>query len=111
MLFKSNSGRSRDVRTALYRHYDKAGQLLYVGISLSVVTRISQHRDKRWFEDIARIDVQWHCSRHDAEHAEAVAIWRESPKWNVLRPACDPGPCWVWDHEHRRYQRPSEIPF
>lgn len=32
----------------LYRHYDPAGALLYIGISLSAVARLSQHGDKPW---------------------------------------------------------------
>lgn len=99
------------VRTALYRHFNVLGQLLYVGVSLSVVTRLSQHRDARWFEDIARIDVKWFPTRREALHAEAVAIWQENPKWNRQRPACEPPALAEWDPFTQRWAPPPEIPF
>ena len=70
-------------KTALYRHFDKDGQLLYVGISLSHVARLSQHRDgSPWYEDIAHVTIEWHKTRVDAELAETTAIGREAPKYN-----------------------------
>ena len=69
-------------KTALYRHFDKDGQLLYVGISLSHVARLSQHRDgSPWYEDIAHVTIEWHKTRVDAELAETTAIGREAPKY------------------------------
>lgn len=70
-------------RTALYRHFDAAGVLLYVGISLSAVQRLAQHRDKPWFRQIARVDVEWFDDRGQAERAEVAAIRRERPAHNV----------------------------
>lgn len=70
--------------TALYRHFDAAGSLLYVGISLCVVTRLRQHRrDAHWFTEIARIDVEWHPSREAACDAEFAAIRSEKPRHNI----------------------------
>jgi hypothetical protein len=49
------------VRTALYRHFDKDGNLLYVGVSLNAIERTISHRDKSpWYQDIARIEIEWH---------------------------------------------------
>jgi hypothetical protein len=37
--------------TELYRHYDAEGNLLYVGISLNSVVRLTQHRQASgWFD-------------------------------------------------------------
>lgn len=75
------------MKTALYRHFDAAGALLYVGISLSVVQRLQQHkRAAGWFGEIARVDVQWHPTREAALAAERAAICAEGPSWNVVRP-------------------------
>ena len=72
------------VKTALYRHYDKNGTLLYIGVSLHAVQRLIDHRDKsHWFEDITRIDVQWYLSRSEAYAAEKHAIKTEKPKHNI----------------------------
>jgi predicted GIY-YIG superfamily endonuclease len=71
-------------RTALYRHRDKNGTLLYVGISLSVPKRLAEHmRRSPWAEEITRVDIAWYPSRHEAEAAERHAIRTEAPRWNI----------------------------
>jgi len=75
------------VNTHLYRHYDSAGRLLYVGISLSAVQRLAQHRDhSHWFEDIANVAIERHESREQALAAERAAIIKEQPLCNLQRP-------------------------
>lgn len=72
------------VGTALYRHRDQAGQLLYVGISLSAVSRTAQHSSRApWFKQITRIDIEWFGSRSSAAAAEKRAIQTEKPLYNV----------------------------
>lgn len=79
------------VKTALYRHFDSQDRLLYVGISLDTIRRTQQHRlGARWFERIARIDIEWYPSRPAALTAEAIAIARESPECNLARPRGTP---------------------
>lgn len=74
-------------RTALYRHFDAAGSLLYVGISLSAVQRLAQHKStSAWFSQIARVDVEWLDTREAALAAEAAAIVAENPRCNRARP-------------------------
>ena len=77
-------------QTQLYRHFDTSGALLYVGISLSSVSRLSQHRDSSaWFDKIAKVTVEAFPTRHDALIAEAAAIANENPKYNIARPSSD----------------------
>lgn len=72
-------------QTALYRHYRANGDLLYVGISLSVTQRLSEHRrHAAWFQQIAAVTVQWFHDREKAEAAEIAAIRDESPIFNKL---------------------------
>jgi len=72
------------VRTALYRHFDAAGVLLYVGISNDALRRLCQHKDRsHWHAQIARVDVEWLPDRAAASAAESAAIAREKPAWNV----------------------------
>jgi excinuclease UvrABC nuclease subunit len=74
------------VRTALYRHFDASGTLLYVGISLNAFQRLAQHRaDSHWFSQITRVEIEWLDSRSLALEAEANAITRELPRFNVQR--------------------------
>jgi len=76
-----------DTETALYRHFDSDGKLLYVGISLSAVHRLGQHRDhSRWFRRIANVTIEWLPTRADALAAERAAIRDENPECNIQRP-------------------------
>ena len=69
----------------LYRHYDKYGQLLYIGISLNVVNRLISHkRYSEWFVDIANITMEKFPTRNEAIIAEQLAIARERPKHNIV---------------------------
>ncbi len=71
------------MKTSLYRFYDRDG-LLYVGISLNVFARISQHkREKHWFDEVTDISVTHFDSRDEALDEEARAIKQEFPKYNI----------------------------
>lgn len=71
----------------LYRHFDKDGALLYVGVSLNAVQRLSQHRDaSHWFAEIASVTVTWFVDRTEALAAERAAITAENPRHNLYRP-------------------------
>lgn len=77
-----------DGPTQLYRHWDKDGNLLYVGISLSAIERLREHRARSsWFYQIACITVTTYETRHKAETAEDLAIVLEKPLHNVFIPA------------------------
>jgi predicted DNA-binding transcriptional regulator AlpA len=70
-------------RTDLYRHYDARGRLLYVGISLSAITRLSAHRNgSHWSDQICRIEIDTFDDRNVAIAAERRAIQEESPIYN-----------------------------
>ncbi|NUP44902.1 MAG: GIY-YIG nuclease family protein, partial [Streptomyces sp.] len=68
-------------RTALYRLYGLEG-LLYVGISISPLTRVRTHlREQPWASEIVGIRIEY---PQDAEAAEREAVWTERPKYNVI---------------------------
>jgi excinuclease UvrABC nuclease subunit len=70
--------------TKLYRHFDAAGELLYVGISLNAVYRLSQHKDhSAWFSSISNVTIETFPTRKDALDAETTAIIKEKPKHNI----------------------------
>lgn len=78
-------------RTAVYRPYDAAGTLLYVGKSRNPAGRCKQHaKVKPWWPDVARVDVEWFDSGDEAEAAEIAAIRAERPRWNVQHAARPP---------------------
>jgi predicted transcriptional regulator len=71
--------------TDLYRHYDAAGNLLYVGISKSTLTRLGQHQSNaHWYNAIAKVEIEKFQSRQEALDAERSAIIRENPAHNTL---------------------------
>jgi hypothetical protein len=72
-------------RTQLYRHFDRAGKLLYVGVSLSAVSRLAEHLNgSGWAQQIARVDIETFESRTEALRAERLAIIKEAPAYNVV---------------------------
>ena len=76
-------------RTALYRHFDAEGRLLYVGITDHLGERDKQHAATSvWHHAVIRSDVQWCLSREHAAELERVAIRHEGPLYNLAhRPA------------------------
>ncbi len=71
-------------RTALYRLYDDADVLLYVGIAFDPEARWKEHVRKPWWRDVARKAAEWHDPRLLALDAEAIAVEAERPLYNVL---------------------------
>lgn len=68
----------------LYRHFDSEDKLLYVGISLSAINRLSQHKgNSAWFASIKRVEVESFQTKGEALMAERMAITREEPLHNV----------------------------
>jgi predicted GIY-YIG superfamily endonuclease len=73
----------QDKATDLYRHFDADGTLLYVGISLSAIARLKQHKNAAgWRGKIAQVTIETLPSREAALDAESAAIKTERPLWN-----------------------------
>jgi hypothetical protein len=69
----------------LYRHFDREGNLLYIGESLSAINRTCQHRrDSAWFTDIHMITIEQFETKDAAKEAEIGAIKKERPLHNVV---------------------------
>jgi hypothetical protein len=85
----------------LYRFFDANDQLLYVGISLSAVTRMAQHRGTQpWWHEVATVKVQQlgARTRQEAQAIERAAIHAEQPRHNVIhnRPSHTPRAVQQW---------------
>lgn len=79
-------------RTAVYRHYDKEGTLLYVGCSVDPTFRFVLHAyTAAWHSYSAKCDVEWYHNRADALRAERAAIESEDPIFNVRDSRLGPG--------------------
>ena len=58
--------------------------MLYVGISLSAVHRLGQHKDNaHWYSSISRVDIEQFKTRGEALLAEKEAIQQEFPLHNI----------------------------
>ncbi len=70
---------------ALYRLFDRAGTLLYLGCSMVPFRRLQQHLWMQpWHLDIFRIELEWCSDWYAGRTAEMTAIQRESPLYNRL---------------------------
>lgn len=73
------------MRTALYRHWNENGDLLYVGISIKPFHRLEQHGvGSHWSSEIRNVTIEYFESREEAENAERAAIATEFPLHNVV---------------------------
>lgn len=70
---------------AVYRAFNVAGALLYVGVSDHPKRRFQQHAtDKYWWrQDVSRWEVAWFPDREAALAEEARAIHDETPAYNI----------------------------
>lgn len=69
---------------ALYRFYNDAGQLLYIGITRDPSARWKKHSaGKPWWTEVRNITVQPFPDRDSALRAERAAITDEQPRYNV----------------------------
>lgn len=72
----------------LYRHFDKNGALLYVGISLSAFGRAAQHRmGSRWFNAVKSMTIEAFPTRKAARRAEIATQQTERPLFKHRRVA------------------------
>lgn len=69
---------------AVYRLYDVAGTLLYIGSAYDPVKRSRAHRDKPWWPQVARREDEWHPTREAAYIAETEAIRQGPPPGNKI---------------------------
>jgi predicted GIY-YIG superfamily endonuclease len=69
--------------TTLYRVYDNADRLIYVGISERVFDRLGQHTRDGWTVYAVKVTLQRYTDREAAAAAEGAAIRDEDPVWNL----------------------------
>lgn len=71
-------------KTAVYRCFSGAGDLLYVGIGRNPFQRFKKdHMHQSWFRLVDVIDLEWFPQRCQAKSAETVAIEVEQAAFNV----------------------------
>jgi len=70
----------------LYRHFDSEDNLLYIGISINAVNRLSGHQKiSSWYKNIAQMKIENYPTRQELEESEIKAIQDENPLHNIIR--------------------------
>ena len=70
--------------TTLYRMFDAAGDLLYVGITSRGGRRFDEHaKVQPWWVEVASVTVEHFATRTEALAAELAAIRVEDPTYNA----------------------------
>lgn len=67
----------------VYRVFDHAGRLIYVGSTANLFQRLKSHRSKWWAPQARKVVAKVHPDRRTALNAELKAIKDEQPRWNV----------------------------
>ena len=69
---------------AVYWHYDAAGELLYIGCSITPLARMMAHSyGTDWAQKIVTIKLKHFASKGLAHEAEVEAIAKERPLYNL----------------------------
>lgn len=72
-----------DLPHAVYRLYDDAGDLLYIGLARDIDRRFYNHAFKTpWWDEVASHTAEWFPDRATADAAETAAIRAEKPPFN-----------------------------
>lgn len=72
----------------LYRMYDRAGRLLWVGMTCNFAARMYEHRiGQPWFSMVDHTEREEHPNEASAQAAERAALLNESPIFNVMHTA------------------------
>ena len=73
----------------LYRLFNAAGELLYIGKSIHRYRRLDEHcRNQPWASEIASSHFQEFADEASLSAAEIAAIKRERPKYNKAHATC-----------------------
>ncbi|WP_434593387.1 GIY-YIG nuclease family protein [Streptomyces sp. A5-4] len=69
---------------AVYRLFNRDGDLLYIGVSKDPVHRWSdEHRHRWWWPEVVAYEWVWHPSRAEARAVERAALEQGLAKCNV----------------------------
>jgi hypothetical protein len=73
-------------RTPVYRLYGANGELLYIGLSVRLSSRMREHsKSQAWWHSVTRIELEWQLTERAANAAERAAILAENPRHNIQR--------------------------
>lgn len=72
-------------KAVMYRCYDKTGRLLYVGSTINMPRRMSDHRQAAWWMPLViKTRMQVFPTVEAARAAESLAIQEKTPLCNIV---------------------------
>ena len=72
---------------SVYYLHNADHELLYVGISVTVMARFGKHDyHKEWWPEVAYASIEHMPTVAHARHREAAAIQKLNPRYNIARP-------------------------
>ena len=72
-------------RGTVYRFFNQAGDLLYIGSTGASYERFRGHeRTQPWWTEVASVTIEHHATREDASIAEMKAILTEHPRYDIV---------------------------
>lgn len=83
----SNRSRLARRKTAVYRLYDRSGELLYIGKTVHPNERFKEHAKEQiwWAEvDMSKTSIEWYPNWGWAGKVETASIRSERPKYNIV---------------------------
>jgi len=108
-LAKGRIERSKSMTCKLYRHYNDSGELLYVGVSLNAIQRLTQHNESSsWADDIAHIDIETFPDKEIALKYEKWAIQHEEPLHNIKHKRKSPYPYLAMEYKGMNLRQISD---
>lgn len=74
-----------DDQTYVYRAYCRCGEILYVGVTVSLFKRLYEHRvaGAKWVRRMDRLEWDLFATRHQAERVETALIQELDPPYNI----------------------------
>lgn len=102
ILPQTPDAQAAEASQVLYRFWNLADELLYVGITAKPWERWKQHRgDKPWWSEVAKVTLETFATREDVRAAELEAIRNERPRYNIAsRPKVKAEAESTWDGKH-----------
>ncbi len=68
----------------LYRLLDVRNRTIYIGITVSLKTRLKNHEKAPWWAEVAKTEFERFPDRRSAAEAESKAILEEQPRLNMV---------------------------
>lgn len=86
---------------AAYEYYNEAGDLLYVGVTENMRTRISAHRSSsEWFPQVAKIRARFYTTAARAAEREVALLTNATPIHNKDRKGANTA---TWVRQQDKY--------